>query len=99
MYPLITPLAEVSGGDTQETRMVWAVRVVQVALSGGCSGTPSAVLALNSSDVGPAPTLLKACTTTEYWVYVFRLETWKFSCSNIGCYTQAGIKCLMGLEN
>lgn len=60
------PFAEVSGGETQDTLIVCAVRVVQVAFSGGCSGTPSAVFAFMSSDVGPAPTLLNACTTTEY---------------------------------
>lgn len=77
LYPFITPLAAVKGGETHDTRMVCAVSVVHVVSCGGCSGVPSAVYAFTSSEIGPAPTLLNACTTTEYWVYVFKFEIYK----------------------
>lgn len=68
LYPLMIPLAEISGGDTQDTRIVCEVRVVHIVSWGGCSGIPSAVYCFVSLDSGPGPSLLKACTTIEYWV-------------------------------
>lgn len=78
LYPLITPLAVIKGGDTQDTRIVCEVRVVHVLSWGGWSGVPSAVYCLTSSEVGPAPSLFSAWTTTEYWVYVLWDERGEF---------------------
>lgn len=68
LYPLITPLAVARFGGFQEILIVCDVRVVQVGSLGGSLGVPSAVYCLISSVVGPAPSLLKAWTTTEYCV-------------------------------
>ena len=66
------PLAVSLGGAFQATLIVCEERVVRTTSSGGWVGAPSAVGSTTSSDIGPWPILLKACTTMAYLVNTYK---------------------------
>ena len=84
----MTPLAESRGGDDHERRTDWEVKVVQVTSAGGSSGVPSPVYCTISSDIGPEPMVLYACTTTEYSVYIL---SWRY-CTIRTCKSKSWTK-------
>ncbi len=63
-------MAEASGGELHDRRIDCDVSAVQVTSCGGSVGVPSPVCCVTSSDSGPVPTRLNACTTTAYAVYI-----------------------------